>query len=197
MTRTTWAEQLADNSALLCYSSGMTRDSEIDREIFSRNILRRAAGLPPLTGQERDRLLSARAVNIFDAVFAVERIRFESEWKENQDGFFANWGRWSKARQQVAAELQMGKHAEYVLRDLGYRLVDDSWSTDGRKTYAHDDDADRVFLTDLEMTLAVYGWKKNARKLRTFLNESTGELIEIEPGGAETSGHFLHHLKGG
>jgi hypothetical protein len=87
-----------------------------------------------------------------------------------------------------------------LLHDLlyrhGYRLIEDAWQTDGRRTYLHDDEsADRSFLTGLGRILRNAGWKPDTARLRTFRNDSTGELIEVEPGGAEITGHFLHHLK--
>jgi len=30
---------------------------------------------------------------------------------------------------------------------------------------------------------------------RSFLNIGSGEMIELEPGGSDTTGHFLHHMK--
>jgi len=39
--------------------------------------------------------------------------------------------------------------------------------------------------------LAEYGWDKLETRWRCFSNPHTGELIEIEPGGPDTSGHFL------
>jgi hypothetical protein len=76
----------------------------------------------------------------------------------------------------------------------GYRLVEDAWSTKGRVTYIHDDDADRGHLANLARVLGSVGWSKNSDKLRSFAN-ATGEEIEIEPGGADTTGHFLHYMK--
>jgi hypothetical protein len=85
-----------------------------------------------------------------------------------------------------------------TLHDLlfahGYRLVDDAWRTQGRVTYIHDDDADRGHLADLAKVLGSVGWNKNRDKLRSFMNNAAEE-IEIEPGGADTTGHFLHYMK--
>jgi hypothetical protein len=146
-----------------------------------------------LDDRERERLLSARAQRVLEAAFAVERIRFDDLIRECS-GYWSKAGRWSQARQQVAKELKMGRHIEHLLKELGYRVVDDAWQTEGRVTYLNDENADRDLLRDLEVTLAKYGWRKHATILRAFANIS-GELIEIEPGGAETSGHFLDHLK--
>lgn len=85
-----------------------------------------------------------------------------------------------------------------ILHDLlvahGYRLAEDAWSTDGRVTYIHDDDADQAFLAELAKNLGNVGWKKNPDKLRSFTNDACNE-IEVEPGGSDVSGHFLHYLK--
>jgi hypothetical protein len=86
----------------------------------------------------------------------------------------------------------MNTHDDLV--SLGYKLVDDAWSTDGRATYTHNDDVDRTHLTGLLKTLQNVGWKKSSNKLRS-LKSDAGDEIEIEPGGSDTSGHFLHHLK--
>lgn len=79
-----------------------------------------------------------------------------------------------------------------LLIDCGYRLIDDAWAANGRLTYIHDDDADKSHLSQLKSTLGRVGWQINSDKLRSFF--SGDEEIEIEPGGADVSGHFLHHL---
>lgn len=79
---------------------------------------------------------------------------------------------------------------------LGYRPEDDSWATDGRCTYSHDDAATRAYLITLRGILARQGWHRDAHALRTY-RHANGETIEIEPGGADCSGHYLHHLKAG
>jgi len=85
-----------------------------------------------------------------------------------------------------------------TLHDLlvthGYRLVEDAWSIEGRVTYIHDDDADRAFIAELAKKLGNVGWKKDPDKLRSLTND-VGKEIEIEPGGSDVSGHFLHYLK--
>lgn len=174
----------------------MTTDAEIKSQIDQRNVLRTEANLPRLDATEFAKLRSAREARIMEAVFAVERIRFE-KWIAEGSGFWCKAGRWSSARQQVAKELHMGKHLDHLFRELGYRLVKDCWGSEGRKTYVHDDEADRTFLTDLAKTLAEHGFKMDRNRLRCYLNDVTGELIEIESGGAETSGHFVHHLRSG
>jgi hypothetical protein len=164
------------------------------KKVAERNFIRAEAGLPLLGDREYERLLKARAQRVFEAVFQVERTRFD-RWISEGEGFLSKLGRWSNARQTVMSELQTGKHPEAVLESLGYKLVEDCWSTEGRKTYVHDENADREFLADLKRTLGQYGWKKHKTILRCFLNDSTAEMLEVEPGGADTSGHFIHYLK--
>ena len=77
----------------------------------------------------------------------------------------------------------------------GYKLIDDSWESHGRRTYIHDDDATREFIAGLEKQLRSLGWERHTTILRAFRSPSTGELIEVEPGGSETNGNFLHHIK--
>lgn len=84
-----------------------------------------------------------------------------------------------------------------TLTILGYRPEDDSWDTDGRRTYSHDDDATRAYLTTLRGILARQGFLRCKHALRTFRHERTHQVIEIEPGGADCSGHYLHHMKAG
>lgn len=88
----------------------------------------------------------------------------------------------------------MASGVEDTLYDLGYRLVDDAWNTHGRLTYVHNDDASRPHLAVLRQSLGSLGWSADRSKLRSFRNPA-GEEIEIEPGGADTTGHFLHHMK--
>ena len=76
----------------------------------------------------------------------------------------------------------------------GYKLVEDAWQEHGRRTYIHDDDADRPHLLRLTRLLQLSGWQRDKTQLRAFTNPTTGELIEVEPDGADTSGYFLHHL---
>jgi hypothetical protein len=82
-----------------------------------------------------------------------------------------------------------------VLLDRDYRLVEDAWATHGRHTYLHDDDADHQYITNLTRLLRGAGWEVDRNKLRSFHHPQTGEIIEIEPGGSETTGHFLHLMK--
>jgi hypothetical protein len=83
---------------------------------------------------------------------------------------------------------------EDVIQMLGYRPEDDAWDTDGRRTYVHDDDATRAYLTTVRGILGRHGWDCDLNALRTF-RHSSGQIIEIEPGGADCTGHYLHHMK--
>ena len=82
-----------------------------------------------------------------------------------------------------------------VLTMLGYRPEDDSWDTDGRRTYIHDDDATRAYLITLRGILARHGWHRDTPELRMFRHEASEQVLEIEPGGADCTGHYLHHMK--
>jgi hypothetical protein len=82
-----------------------------------------------------------------------------------------------------------------LLRSRGYKLVDDVWLGNGRRTYLHDEDATRDFIVALANDLRTYGWIIHSDVLRAFDHPATGEMIEVEPGGSDTSGHLLHHLK--
>jgi hypothetical protein len=82
-----------------------------------------------------------------------------------------------------------------LLIQHGYKLIDDAWSSQGRRTYIHDDDATREFVVGLAKGLRSAGWETHPIILRAFRHPLSGELIELEPGGPDTSGHFLHHTK--
>jgi hypothetical protein len=84
-----------------------------------------------------------------------------------------------------------------VLVSRGYRLIDDAWDAHGRFTYIHGDDVDRQYLSSLTQAVSAEGWSRSQDQLRTYRHLGTNETIEIEPGGSETSGHFLHLLKPG
>ena len=170
--------------------------TDADREeVTKRESIRVEAKLPRLDrDRELEKLRGARLKRLFEAVFAMERARFSRNWTSRKS-WFSGLSEYTKARHEVRLELRTGQHMDAVLRHLGYRLVEDSWAVEGRKTYARDEDADREFLTDIERTLAEYGWDEHEARLRCFSNPHTGELIEIEPGGADTSGHFLHRIK--
>ena len=80
-----------------------------------------------------------------------------------------------------------------LLISEGYKLSEDAWDEHGRRTYLHDDIATHFMM--LAMTLRRAGWETVTQRLRLFNHRHTGEIIEIEPGGSETRGHFLHHMK--
>ncbi|MGX4802073.1 hypothetical protein [Bradyrhizobium guangdongense] len=93
----------------------------------------------------------------------------------------------------MADELKIGRHIEHVLTDLGYKLKEDSWNSEGRRTYSNSEDADRDLLKDIEAVLREYDWTKHPNILRAFTNAKLGELLEIEIGAPEIDGHLLHH----
>jgi hypothetical protein len=76
----------------------------------------------------------------------------------------------------------------------GYRLPDDAWDDQGRRTYIHDDDLGRSHITSMTIVRKSVGWKHDPEKLWSFVYPVSQEIIEMEPGGVETSGHFLHHM---
>lgn len=78
---------------------------------------------------------------------------------------------------------------------FGYKPEDNSWDTDGRCTYIHNESADKSLVNTLAGALYRRGWDKHPTKLRTFEHCNTHEIIEIEPGGADASGHYLHIMK--
>jgi hypothetical protein len=84
---------------------------------------------------------------------------------------------------------------ELLIRQ-GYKLIDDARSLSGRLTYDHNDDATREFIASLAKVLGSLGWETHPNILRAFRHRNfADEVIEIEPGGAETSGHFIHYMK--
>jgi hypothetical protein len=82
-----------------------------------------------------------------------------------------------------------------ILIFQGYRLVEDTWDTAGRRTYSHDDDASGAQMANLKKNLGSAGWVRDTDALWILRQRKMDEMIEAEPGGAETSGHFLHHMK--
>ena len=84
---------------------------------------------------------------------------------------------------------------ELLIRQ-GYKLIDDAWSLSGRLTYNHNDEATHQFVASLTKVLQSAGWETHPSILRAFRHRTiVDEIIEIEPGGTETSGHFLHYMK--
>ncbi len=82
-----------------------------------------------------------------------------------------------------------------ILIEHGYKLIDDGWQKEGRKTYLHDENASAEQIRLLKKHFERLGWKKDYENLRSFRHPVTGEILELEPGGPDTSGHFLHHTK--
>lgn len=82
-----------------------------------------------------------------------------------------------------------------LLVSQGYKLIDDAWNEHGRYTYIHDDDAGPAFIKGLAGILRSAGWDAEPGALRTFRDPSTSCVIELEPGGSETTGHYLHYMK--
>jgi hypothetical protein len=50
----------------------------------------------------------------------------------------------------------------------GYKLVEDAWVKDGRRTYVHDDDASGVLIRRLIDVLRSDGWEIDRDKLRSL-----------------------------
>ena len=78
----------------------------------------------------------------------------------------------------------------------GYWLTEDAWKKRiSRRTYIHDEDASREYIVTLAKILASEGWEIHPNILRAFRHKLRKEMLELEPGGSGTSGHFLHHMK--
>lgn len=82
-----------------------------------------------------------------------------------------------------------------LLVEKGYKLIEDAWKDFGRRTYLHDEDAGRDHIKTLASSLQHAGWQVDFRKLRSFQHSVSYQEIELEPGGSEVTGHFLHHMK--
>jgi hypothetical protein len=82
-----------------------------------------------------------------------------------------------------------------LLIQHGYKLIDDAWISQRRLTYIHDDDATREFIVGLGKVLRSVGWETHPNILRAFRHPESGEIVEIELGGSDATGHFLHLLK--
>ena len=67
----------------------------------------------------------------------------------------------------------------------GYKLVEDAWKEFGRRTYLHDDDADRDYIKGLARSLQSAGWQRYPRKVRASLHPGFRHEIEVEPGGSD------------
>lgn len=86
------------------------------------------------------------------------------------------------------------KEVQELFEAEGYSLIEDAWDELGRLTFVHDDVADRSHLDRLARLLQAAGWEKAKTQLRTFRHPSSGEIVEVEPGGSDTSGHFIHYM---
>lgn len=84
---------------------------------------------------------------------------------------------------------------DIILDTFCYQLEDESWDTDGRVTYSHDDNATKGFVKVLAMALAKHGFRRSKNDPRRFDRPESGEIIEVEPGGSDCTGHLLHHMK--
>jgi hypothetical protein len=89
--------------------------------------------------------------------------------------------------------LASGTHG--LLVGMGYKLVDDAWKQFGRKTYIHEDEANKDCIKALARSLQSAGWQTDSIKLRTFCHISSDHEIELEPGGSGVTGHILHFMK--
>jgi hypothetical protein len=99
------------------------------------------------------------------------------------------------ARKLSPMPVTVGASTHDLLIQQGYKLVDDAWDDNGRKTYSHDNDASGTQIANLKKTLGSAGWVRDRNALWGFRHPITDEIIEVEPGGPDTSGHFLHHMK--
>ena len=88
---------------------------------------------------------------------------------------------------------ELGHTHDLLVRE-GYKLVEDSWQKFGRRTYLHDDSADRSFIMSLASALRSAGWQTCGSRLRSFRHCGAQQEIDLEPGGTEATGHFLHHM---
>lgn len=84
---------------------------------------------------------------------------------------------------------------EQILMLLKYHPKDDSWDTDGRRTYSSDVNATQARLNRLGRALQSIGWEPMKNRLRMFRDTKSCEIIEIEPGGDDCTGHYLHLMK--
>ena len=83
--------------------------TDADKEGLARRDSIRAEGkLPRLDwDHELAKLGAAKHARVFEAVFQLERPRFD-RWIVEAEGLFAKMGRWSAARQLVKSELRAG-----------------------------------------------------------------------------------------
>jgi N6-adenosine-specific RNA methylase IME4 len=105
------------------------------------------------------------------------------------------YARNSQAQKVALLNFVMETEIHKLLVSQGYRLVEDAWNSNGRITYQHDEDADRSHMKKLRQCLLYSGWQIDRGRLRAFQHTRTKEFIEIEIGGPEVTGHFLHFMK--
>lgn len=74
-----------------------------------------------------------------------------------------------------------------LLVDEGYKLDEDGLDF---RAYTHSEDADTEQVRRVANLAKSQGFTESVG-LRSFKNPETGERIDIEPGGEETSGHYL------
>lgn len=96
----------------------------------------------------------------------------------------------------VQTKLSMKKIrlVEHVLLGMGYDLEDNSLDSDGRLTMSHGDDADSKFMRMCCKRLAEIGF---VREGVFVFKDDAGGIIELEPGGSETTGHLVHWMTHG
>jgi hypothetical protein len=93
----------------------------------------------------------------------------------------------------VGVELDAGaivSSTHDLLVSEGYWITEDAWSELGRRIYIHDDDATRSYFVGLTRRLRSAGWEVDRNNIRSLRHRITNEIIELEPGGAGTTGHF-------
>lgn len=86
------------------------------------------------------------------------------------------------------------RQIENVLLGLGYDLEDNSIETDGRLTMSHGDNATRRFLKACCSEFASIGFGRTG--VFSF-SDTSGDILEIEPGGPDASGHLIHWMING
>lgn len=82
-----------------------------------------------------------------------------------------------------------------LISDLDYRLVDDQWEQEGRQTYISDESFSASEFKKLESVLTPHGWIRDPEVLWMLRHPTTAQVIEVEPGGPDTSGSFLFYNK--
>jgi hypothetical protein len=115
----------------------------------------------------------------------------------------AVWEIWNAVKKKLSRNCEStgvipmtsGATTHDILIQQGYKLIDDKWEKNARRTYIHNDDASGTQISTLKRTLGRAGWVRDRNALWLFNHPLTDEILELEPGGENTSGHFLHHMK--